>query len=180
MRTICQEFDASFSQKGTHADHWIVRSLFALVGSWNISHRDHWSRNLLRNSTMGSRNKKIPQNVDISLEKVKPVDELSAFIDRNPKLYTLYRYWFWLTIALFVFALAFLLVGIVGSLAFDHKSHLAAGLSIFQLIGCPLGYAGHILRIRYLIFACHYLNIIWLASSLILITVNVFTGKFGV
>lgn len=85
---------------------------------------------------MASRNRKVPKSVDISLEKVKLVDELFAIIDQNPRLYTLYRYWFWLTIALFAFALAFLLVGIVGSLAFDHKSHLAAsaGLSIFQLI----------------------------------------------
>ena len=123
--------------------------------------------------------KKPPKDIDVTLERMKLVDELFAAIDNDPGLKNIYKWWFWLVIVLFVFALLFLILGIVISLAYDHKGFYAAaaGLSVFHLIGCPLGYFGHQLRIRYLIFACHLLNCLWLGASLILLAVNVFNGK---
>lgn len=84
-----------------------------------------------------------------------------------------------MTIFLFVFALLFLILGIVVSLAYSHKRYYAAaaGLSVLHLIGCPVGYCGDRYKIRYLIFTAHILNCIWAAAGLILITVNVFNGK---
>lgn len=123
--------------------------------------------------------KKSSQNVDLTLERVKLVDELFPTINRDAYLYIIYKWWFWLIIFLFVFALLFLILGIVVSLAYSHKSFYAAaaGLSVFHLIGCPIGFFGDRFKIRYLIFAAHILNCIWAAAGLILITVNVFNGK---
>ena len=122
---------------------------------------------------------KRPKDIDVTLERMKLVDELFATIDHYGKLYTLYRWWLWLNIFLFLFGLLFLILGIVVSLAYEYKGFYAAaaGLSILHLIGCPLGYCGHSFRFRYLIFASHILNCIWLAAGLILIIVNLFNGK---